>query len=217
MTYLISALVSGYYSEQFIETRLINLRKQDCEIVLICQAGSAENEIGLQYGLKPILTPDVPTIYAAWNMGIQKATGEYLTSANTDDLFYPNALRLMADELERTGAAICHTGLDKKKNGKIEKWERVTGDYKVLKKHCFIGPMPMWRKSLHDKYGLFDETFHIAGDWEFWLRVTKAGEQICSIAQPLGVYNKRMDSLERRNNALHIAERRRVKAMYETS
>jgi len=120
----ISALVSGYYSEQFIETRIINLQQQECEIVLVCQAGSAEHEIGIQYGLSPILTPDIPTIYAAWNIGIQKATGEYLTSANTDDIFYPNALTMMADKLERTGAAVCHTGLDRKKNGKVEKWER---------------------------------------------------------------------------------------------
>jgi hypothetical protein len=215
MTSRISALVSGYYSEDYIETRLINLKKQDCEIVLICQAGSAEHEIGMQYGLTPILTPDIPPLYTAWNMGIKQSQGKYLTSANTDDLFHDNALTIMADELDRTGAAICHSWLHRNTGGTLELWERTTGDYNKLKTRCFPGPMPMWRKSLHEKYGYFDESFQVAGDWEFWLRVMKAGEKACHIERSLGVYLWRKKSLERRDVQLHIKERERIRKMYK--
>lgn len=214
MAYRISALVSGYYSEDFIETRLINLKKQDCEILLVCQAGSAEHEIGKQYGLSPILTPDIPSIYAAWNMGIKQAQGEYLTSANTDDLFYDNALSVMVEELERTGREICHSGLDIKKNKEITNRPDVTGDYSLLVKRCFVGPMPVWRKSLHDRFGLFDESYHVAGDWEFWLRCVKGGAKICYIQKQLGLYLFRADSLERRDMKRHIEERKRIKGKY---
>jgi hypothetical protein len=147
-------------------------------------------------------------------MGIKQAQGEYLTSANTDDLFHDNALKIMADELDRTGAAICHSWLHRNMKGKFELWERPTGDYHRLRTRCFPGPMPMWRKSLHDKYGYFDESFKIVGDWEFWLRVMKAGEKICHIEQSLGVYLWREKSLERRDRQLNIAERERIKRMY---
>ena len=46
-------------------------------------------------------------------------------------------------------------------------------DREKLSLGCFMGPQPMWRKSLHDKYGYFDETFSSSGDWEFWLRIAE--------------------------------------------
>lgn len=209
-----SAIVSAYYAENYIETRLINLLKQGCEIVVICQAGSAEEEVSKQYGVKTVITPDVPTIYRAWNLGVAVAKGKYLTSANTDDLLYDGALCEMVNELERTGAGICHSRIDVKTKGKIEAWDRPSGDYAKLRRWCFVGPMPVWRKSLHDKYGLFDESFMVAGDWEFWLRCTKKGERICFVNKSLGLYLSRPDSLEHRNKEAHYAERKRIKAMY---
>ena len=39
--------------------------------------------------------------------------------------------------------------------------------------HC----MPIWKKSLHEKYGYFDEEMYgTSADWAFWLECTKAGE-----------------------------------------
>jgi glycosyltransferase involved in cell wall biosynthesis len=210
----VSALVSAYYSDQYIETRLFNLKKQDCEIIVICQAGSYEEEVGKQYGVKVITTPDIPTIYAAWNLGIHHATGEYLTSANTDDLFYPGALSKMVTELERTGAGICHSQIDIKSGNAIEHWKRVTGGLDKLKRWCFVGPMPVWRTSLHWKHGLFDETFTIAGDYEFWLRCVTRGESLCYIDEPLGLYLTRRDSLEHRDPVKHLEERKRIKLRY---
>ncbi len=34
-----------------------------------------------------------------------------------------------------------------------------------------FGPQPMWRKSVHDEIGLFDETYKAAGDWDFAIRL----------------------------------------------
>lgn len=211
---LISALVSAYYSEQYIDARLENLIDQGCEIVVICQVGSTEEDAGHKYGAKVVLTPDIPTIYKAWNLGIRVATGQYLTSANTDDLFYPDALREMSDELARTGAAICHSDIDVKKGDTVEHWKRVSGGYEKLKRWCFVGPMPMWRTSLHWRHGLFDDTFTIAGDYEFWLRCVSRGEGLCYIDKPLGLYLSRPDSLEHRNSGAHTDERKRIKQLY---
>lgn len=211
---MITALVSAYYAENFIETRIINLLKQECEIIVICQAGSAEEEVGKQYGVKVITTIDIPTIYKAWNLGIAQAKGRYFTSANTDDLLYEGALQTMVAELERTGAGICHSHIDIKDKGKVTRWDRTTGGYSKLRRQCFIGPMPVWRKSLHDKYGLFDESFTVAGDWEFWLRCAKKGTGVCFVDKSLGLYLSRPDSLEHRDRAKHLQERKRIKEMY---
>jgi glycosyltransferase involved in cell wall biosynthesis len=211
---LVSALVSAYYSSQFIDARLVNLKEQDCEIIVICQAGSYEEKAGHKYGVKVITTPDIPTIYKAWNLGIREATGEYLISANTDDLLYNGSLELMVAELERTGAGICHSQVSVKRGEFIESWKRVTGGLDKLKRWCFVGPMPMWRTSSHWVYGLFDESFTVAGDYEFWLRCVSSGESLCYIDKPLGLYLNRPDSLEHRDSVKHLEERKRIKQRY---
>jgi hypothetical protein len=45
----------------------------------------------------------------------------------------------------------------------------------------------MWRKSLHDEFGGFDETLTCAADWDFWLKV--AGKySFRHIPEFLGLY-----------------------------
>ena len=47
---------------------------------------------------------------------------------------------------------------------------------------------PMWRKTIHEKYGEFDESFRSAGDWEMWLRAASQGSQFKKIDGTLGLY-----------------------------
>jgi hypothetical protein len=46
----------------------------------------------------------------------------------------------------------------------------------------------MWRKSLHDKHGMFNDKYRSAGDWEFFLRCAIAGSEFRKIQTPLGLY-----------------------------
>ena len=46
----------------------------------------------------------------------------------------------------------------------------------------------MWKKRLHDKYGLFDAKYRSAGDWEMWLRSASQGSQFKKIGGILGLY-----------------------------
>lgn len=163
--------------------------------------------------MKPIITPDIPTLYAAWNKAIEQASGDYLVVANTDDLFYTGALEEMREYLEKTGADICYSDYDiisgKNITRKTGKNHKPTDIYTA----CYIGPMPMWRKSLHKKIGMFDESFIIAGDWEFWVRCVKNGARLCYLPESVGMYLSRPASLEHKNKEVHGRERKRIKAM----
>jgi hypothetical protein len=53
---------------------------------------------------------------------------------------------------------------------------------------CLPGCMPVWRKSMHDKSGLFDENLKYAGDWDMWLRAVKDGSKFLKIDEILGLY-----------------------------
>ncbi len=86
-------------------------------------------------------------------------------------------------------------------------------DPQSLKNGCYIGPQPMWRKTLHEKYGYFDDTFESAGDWEFWLRVS-AVEEFLHIKEYLGLYLNSPTSIEHRDPRRSALEVQRIKDKY---
>ena len=215
-----SAIVSAYYAEQYIEGRIANLMEQSelPEIVVVAKKGSVEAKKAA--GCKVIETDDIPTIYKAWNMAIEASTGDYITNANCDDRLYPNALKLMADTLyTQPDYAAVYTNVDRVKEiggppHAVYEWGEGGLEY-MLTKGCFMGPMPMWRKSLHDKYGLFDPEMRSAGDYEFWMRCLSNGEKFYHIrGATWGAYLERNDSAEHREKLRSIWEQARAKAKY---
>lgn len=216
----VSAIVSAYFAADYIEGRIENLLAQDPkpEVIVICAAGSEEARIvACRKDVVAIYTPDNPTIYAAWNIAIQAATGDYVTNANSDDRLYPGALKLLARVLDESDAAVAYADTDIVREiggDPVNRHEWIDGDFEILKQVCFIGPMPMWRRSLHQKYGYFDRTMKSAGDYEFWLRLASQGETFKHIPRAIGAYLKRRDSAERREPLRTLWETARARSRY---
>ena len=164
MTPKVSAIVSAYFAADYLAGRLDNLFTQEPkpEIVVICQRDSAEHKIIRNYALDVVLvlTDDIPTIYKAWNLGIEASSGEYLTNANSDDRLLPGALAKMSAILDgKPSYALVYGNQDivtEIGGDPTGKFEWAEGGIEELLKGCFCGPMPMWRKSLHTKHGYFD-------------------------------------------------------------
>jgi len=211
---LVTAIVSTYNSERYIRGCLEDLEAQTIankvEIVVV-DSGSEQNEHAIVEEFQQryaniiyIRTDDRETIYAAWNRGVTAARGKYLTNANTDDRHLPVAYERMVSELEANpDAALVYadsavTGMDSStfEAASIDayfRWPEFNA--RKLFSDCYIGPQPMWRRSLHEKYGLFDAEMKVAGDYEFWLRVA-VREPFKHIPEVLGLYLKSPDSIQ---------------------
>lgn len=249
----VSAIISAYFCADIICGCLSDLCQQteDIEIVVVCQAGSEEDQIVSSFatgnapgwmiregGIKVVRTDNIPTVYKAWNLGIEQATGKYITNANSDDRCHPMKYEVMADVLDARAEIdvvyadqfICwdkpmtyqefedaYAGQDLA----LGRYEDEPGlfawpEYErgLLGQTCFLGSAPMWRASLHQLYGGFEERFKIAGDYEFWLRV--AGENnMMHIPYPLGVYCARMDGVELREPATAREESAQAMQMHQ--
>ncbi len=223
MTPKVSAIISAYFAERFLERKIQNLLDQSLvpQIVVVAQRGSKEEAIAGMFGnLTLELTPDIPTVYAAWNLGLAVSQGEYITSANSDDVHYEGALEKLAHALDHNRHAAAAyfnvnriVSLDEPKA--VGRFEWAEGGLNELYwQGCFLGPMPMWRKSLHEAYGLFDGTFTSAGDYEFWMRVAAGDCKFFHIRQVLGAHLERADSLEHRSGLRSTWEAARAKAKY---
>jgi hypothetical protein len=85
----------------------------------------------------------------------------------------------------------------------------------VLKRRCIVGPMPLWRKSIHEEVGLFDESLVVASDYDMWLRMANDSVGFYYIDESCGVYVKRWNSLEHRHPVETRMESQQVRAVFE--
>lgn len=228
----VSAIISAYYAEDYLTGRIDNLLSQSLkpEVIVVCQDGSKEAEIADGYDVKVIKTPDIPTVYEAWNIGIKEASGEYITNSNSDDRLYPDGLIKLAaalDEHKEYAIAYGNQDIVEDLDGEAKnRFEWAEGGIdELIKTGCFLGPMPMWRKSLHDKYGYFLESdtlrngeiykYCIAGDYEFWMRLAAGGEKFFHVrGKSIGRYYKHNDNREHREKNRTIWETARVRSKY---
>lgn len=226
MSFLVSAIVSTYNSEKFIEGKIRDLLNQtivpSLEIIIV-NSGSQQNEDKIineylpHYSfIKYIRTEERETIYQAWNRGINAATGKYLTNANTDDRLRTDAYEKLSSFLEENknvGLVYADQVLSTVENetfhyarkNKIIQFPEFNKLYLI--ERCIIGSQPMWRSEIHSKFKIyFNDKFEVSGDHEFELNVSHYYE-IKHISDVLGTFykspnrtNKEYENIERNHN-----------------
>lgn len=203
---VVSAIVSTYNAERFMQGCLEDLVAQTLfprmEVIII-DSGSPQNEAAIcapfvqKYANIRYIRTEREGVYAAWNRGVALATGTYLTNANTDDRHSPLAyetLSRLLDEHPNAPLAYASQYSSRTENEDFEacqqrgaeviQWTSQHFDDLILR--CSTGSQPMWRRSLHDTYGLFNADLSIVGDWDFWLRVIQDGP-LLNAGKVLGV------------------------------
>lgn len=117
--------------------------------------------------------PDRGT-YHAWNKGLGVATGEWVCFLGADD-YFPSSDRLSllvaaavskdADLVSGRGAVVDAGGHRLRVIG--EPWNRT----RLLRHQYVLHPAMLHRRALFDRYGGFDDSYRIAGDYAFLLRL----------------------------------------------
>ena len=204
--YLVSAIVSTYNAERFLRGKLEDLEAQSIapllEIIVI-DSGSPQNERsiveefqGRYPNIRYLRTEQRETVYQAWNRGIRMATGEFVTNANTDDRLRRDALETLAGALKEHPECVLaypDMRITQQENATFEA-HRPLGfrdwppfDRLSLMELCCVGPFPLWRRSLHEEIGYFDERYRSIADYDFWLRAALKHDFI-HVPEFLGLY-----------------------------
>lgn len=237
--YLCGCLTDLCQSTEDIEIVVVCKRgSEEDHIVSSFESGNAPGWMIREGRIVIVRTEDIPTVYKAWNLGIAQATGKYITNANSDDRVHAMKYEIMADVLDAredidvvyADQFICWDKpmtFEEFENAyagqelKMGRYEDEAGlfawpeyDRGLLGQTCFLGSAPMWRASLHQLYGGFGEHFKIAGDYEFWLRVSRE-KNMMHIPYPLGVYCARLDGVELREPARAREESGRAMQMHQ--
>ena len=202
----VSIITSVYKGREFIEGFLADITRQtifkDCELIII-NADSPENEepIILRYcaefpNIIYVRLDSDPGLYAVWNLAIKMSHAPYITNANVDDRRNPEVLAIHAQALDEhpeidlvySGVLVTYEPNQTYENNTY-RWVIETIDFapNVMYK-CLPGPMPMWRKSMHERFGYFREDFSSSADWEFWVRGVSKGASYLRIPMMAGLW-----------------------------
>ena len=153
-----------------------------------------------------LLTTAGGNMEAASNAGLAATTSEYVAIHDDDDLWAPEFLERTVAALEESGALMCTTRI-------VERYERenADGEFEVYEERIFHDGLPgmglqflfrtnravpigiLYRRSLHELVGFYDESLPVVGDWEFNMRAAAVAD-ILLVDEPLAYWSLRPDA-----------------------
>jgi glycosyltransferase involved in cell wall biosynthesis len=223
----ITVLTSLYNCESFLSNYLDALSqiegKEQIEVLFLHNAPT-ENELALIRSYLPthdfvrhILIPEREGLYKTWNRGIRLAQGEYVTIWNVDDVRFPASICQQAEALDKNPQAVLAYGdiwLSTQYGVCGSKITNSPTDnsrkdfYGVYHMSCF----QMWRKSIHETIGYYDEQFLCVADFDFQIRAA-IHFPFVKTSEPLGIYfYVRRNNLS--SNGLQLVERNIIYLRY---
>ena len=178
----ISVVTPSYNQGKFIEETIRSVLLQgypNLEFIII-DGGSTDNTLEIINKYEPWLDywvsePDRGQSHAI-NKGWDKCNGEIISWLNSDDLYLPNSLRIIAETYKNSkeaiifigGCSICNENLEEifyKLPKYLDSKDLITGGGVVGQPSVFF-----IRDILYEIGGL-DETLSYVMDWEFWIRI----------------------------------------------
>ena len=120
----------------------------------------------------------------AINKGLLRATGEWLSFQNSDDIYAPNALATVATEIAKSGSADIlygHIVMIDEHDAIIEQLKTVPfcRQCQVAEGMQIHNQSLFFKRSLIERFGLFDTAYQFAFDYEFITRFTMKPSVVC--------------------------------------
>ena len=131
---------------------------QDFEIIVVDDGSIEELPMFTDKRIRILRHKVNKGITKALNAGIKASTGTYIAPLSADDLLTPTSLQVRLVAIQDTDL-VCGQAID------------VPTQLRILGTRLFYGPTNMIRRSVFQRWGLFDESLPYKMDREMWVRL----------------------------------------------
>lgn len=178
----ITVITPSYNQGRYIKRTIDSVLSQEIEDLeyIVMDGGSTDETVDIlkSYGDKIIWKSEKDKGQTdAVNKGIRMASGDIIGWLNSDDIYYPDAIKKVMEVFEKNPDVNVVYGNAyhiKEDDSFIEEYYTEDFDYERLKDICFIcQPSLFFRKKVVDKYGYLDDKLQYCMDYDYWLRLGK--------------------------------------------
>jgi glycosyltransferase involved in cell wall biosynthesis len=189
-----SIVTPSFNQGQFLKRTLLSVANQTgAEIEhVIFDGGSTDNTVEIlrhANSLKSWVSEKDKGQTDAVNKGISATDGEIIGWLNSDDVYYPGAIaavyKFFKDnpDIDVVYGMADHIDIN---DQAFEAYPTEPWNFERLKEVCFIcQPALFFRRRLIEKHGLLDESLNFCMDYEYWLRLGKAGVRFAYLEEKL--------------------------------
>ncbi|MBZ4219280.1 MAG: glycosyltransferase [Chlorobium sp.] len=183
-TLTVSIVTPSLNQGQFIERTLLSVASQRWLNLehIVFDGGSTDQTIEVLTRFSPAVrwvSEKDEGKSCAINKGFRAATGDIIGWLNSNDIYYPDAIRRVMAFFETHPEIDVVYGMA----DHIDEYDRPFESYPTkpwnplqLQASCFIcQPALFFRRRLIEQHGLLDESLHYCMDYEYWLRLAHAG------------------------------------------
>lgn len=190
----ISIVTPSFNQGQFIERTLRSVACQtgaDIEHVIF-DGGSTDDTVEILKKFSPsvrwVSQKDNGQAHAV-NKGIRATDGEVIGWLNSDDIYYLGTIARVVSffkanpEIDVVYGMADHIDV---KDQVFESYPTEPWNFERLKQTCFIcQPALFFRRRIIKEYGLLDESLDYCMDYEYWLRLGRAGVRFAYLEEKL--------------------------------
>lgn len=215
---LVSVIIPAYNIEKYIRESIdsaLSQTYQNIEIIIV-DDGSIDGtkkviEPYIKNGKVKYIYQENKGLAGARNTGIKNSKGDFIALLDSDDIFLPQKIERQVKVLEdNPNFGICYCDLlhftdrlassfEASRAGTNpreffhHRYQYPSGNlFKALLEKQFINPLTVVvRKSIFNKFGLFDERLRRSEDWELWLRFAYTGIGFYYLNEILAYYRIR--------------------------
>ena len=176
----ISIITIVFNDVKNIEKTIVSVRDQkikDLEYIII-DGGSTDGTVEILKQYDDVISYWISErdkgIVDAFNKGLMKTSGDIIGLVNSADFLEPHALQKVLETFNRRPIDIIY--------GNMQYWQGeekeyiYKADHRLLAKFMSLNhPSVFVKKEIYNKYGLFDDTYKVAMDYDLMLRFYTKG------------------------------------------
>jgi len=178
----VSIITVCFNRDETIEDTIKSVLSQDYQNIeyIIVDGGSTDDTLDILTKYRSRISTCISEpdngIYEAMNKGIKLSNGDIIATLNADDVYADQTIvGQMVEFIQKNGLDAAYGDLvyiDHNNSGRVTRFWKA-GEYKIgAFYHGWVIPHPTFfcRKQVFEKYGYFNNSFQIAGDFELMLR-----------------------------------------------